>query len=154
VIYLLQLLKILFFLGLVHIAPGHGMEDYEACKKLNIPTFCPVDEFGIFTSEVGESTFEGKLVLTDGTLAVIEYLKKRNSLIKEEKFKHKYPYDWRTKKPIILRATPQWFANVEVIKQKAIELLEDVKMVPKSGKCFISLYIIILYLKQKFTFTF
>uniref|UniRef100_U9TV65 isoleucine--tRNA ligase n=1 Tax=Rhizophagus irregularis (strain DAOM 181602 / DAOM 197198 / MUCL 43194) TaxID=747089 RepID=U9TV65_RHIID len=45
--------------GLVHIAPGHGMEDYEACKKFDIPTFCPVDEFGIFTSEVGESTFEG-----------------------------------------------------------------------------------------------
>ncbi|CAB4494523.1 unnamed protein product [Rhizophagus irregularis] len=120
--------------GLVHTAPGHGMEDYEACKKFDIPTFCPVDEFGIFTSEVGESTFEGKLVLTDGTLAVIEYLKKRNSLIKEEKFKHKYPYDWRTKKPIILRATPQWFANVEAIKQRAIELLEDVKMVPKSAR--------------------
>ncbi|CAB4478517.1 unnamed protein product [Rhizophagus irregularis] len=115
-------------------APGHGMEDYEACKKFDIPTFCPVDEFGIFTSEVGESTFEGKLVLTDGTLAVIEYLKKRNSLIKEENFKHKYPYDWRTKKPIILRATPQWFANVEAIKQQAIKLLEDVKMVPKSAR--------------------
>ncbi|RGB24611.1 tRNA synthetases class I-domain-containing protein [Rhizophagus diaphanus] len=109
--------------GLVHTAPGHGMEDYEA-----------FDEFGIFTSEVGESTFEGKLVLTDGTLAVIEYLKKRNTLIKEEKFKHKYPYDWRTKKPIILRATPQWFANVEAIKQRAIELLEDVKMVPRSAR--------------------
>ncbi|CAB5357408.1 unnamed protein product [Rhizophagus irregularis] len=120
--------------GLIHIAPGHGMEDYEACKKFDIPTFCPVDEFGIFTSEVGESTFEGKLVLTDGTLAVIEYLKKRNSLIKEENFKHKYPYDWRTKKPIILRATPQWFANVEAIKQQAIKLLEDVKMVPKSAR--------------------
>ncbi|PKK61447.1 Nucleotidylyl transferase [Rhizophagus irregularis] len=96
--------------GLVHIAPGHGMEDYEACKKFDILTFCPVDKFGIFTSEVGESTFE------------------------VENFKHKYSYDWRTKKPIILRATPQWFANVEAFKQQAIKLLEDVKMVPKSAR--------------------
>ncbi|CAB5186091.1 unnamed protein product [Rhizophagus irregularis] len=88
--------------GLVHIAPGHGMEDYEACKKFDIPTFCPVDEFGIFTVNLH--------------------------------LKHKYPYDWRTKKPIILRATPQWFANVEAIKQQAIKLLEDVKMVPKSAR--------------------
>ncbi|CAB4373580.1 unnamed protein product [Rhizophagus irregularis] len=95
--------------GTVHIAPGHGMEDYEACKKFDILTFCPVDKFGIFTSEVGESTFE-------------------------ENFKHKYSYDWRTKKPIILRATPQWFANVEAFKQQAIKLLEDVKMVPKSAR--------------------
>ncbi|RIA87776.1 Isoleucyl-tRNA synthetase [Glomus cerebriforme] len=120
--------------GLVHIAPGHGMEDYETCKKLNIQTFCPVDEFGKFTSEVGESTFEGKPVLTDGTLAVIEYLKKRNILIREENYRHKYPYDWRTKKPIILRATAQWFANVEAIKQEAIKLIKDVEMIPKSAQ--------------------
>jgi len=122
------------FKGLVHIAPGHGMEDYETCKKLTIPTFCPVDEFGKFTSEVGNPAFEGKFVLTDGTSAVIEYLKEKNHLIKEEKFIHKYPYDWRTKKPIILRATAQWFANVEDIKQKAIESLKEVKMVPETGK--------------------
>ena len=115
-------------------APGHGMEDYETCKRLNVPAFCPVDEFGIFTSDVGEPTFEGKLVLTDGTLAVIEYLKEKNNLVKEENFTHKYPYDWRTKKPIILRATAQWFANVEDIKQKAIESLREVKMVPETGK--------------------
>jgi isoleucyl-tRNA synthetase len=110
------------------------MEDYQTCKKLNVPTFCPVDEFGTFTSEVGEPTFEGKFVLTDGALAVIEYLKGKNNLVKEENFTHKYPYDWRTKKPIILRATAQWFANVEVIKQKAIRSLEDVKMIPETGK--------------------
>ena len=112
------------------------MEDYETCKKLNIPAFCPVDEFGIFTSEVGEPTFEGKFVLTDGTLAVIEYLKEKNSLVKEEIFVHKYPYDWRTKKPIILRATAQWFANIEAIKQKAVKSLEDIKMIPEAGKYF------------------
>jgi len=112
------------------------MEDYETCKKFNIPTFCPVDEFGIFTSEVGEPTFEGKLVLTDGTLAVIEYLKERDNLVKEEHFVHKYPYDWRTKKPIILRATAQWFANVEAIKQEAVKSLEDIKMIPEAGKYF------------------
>ncbi|CAG8632578.1 12489_t:CDS:10, partial [Funneliformis caledonium] len=120
--------------GLVHIAPGHGMEDYETCKKLSVPIICPVDEFGNFNSEVGNPTFEGKFVLTNGTSAVIEYLKENNNLIKEVKFIHKYPYDWRTKKPIILRATAQWFANVGAIKQKAIESLQEVKMVPEAAR--------------------
>ncbi|CAG8704473.1 3495_t:CDS:2, partial [Ambispora gerdemannii] len=96
---------------LVHIAPGHGMEDYETCRELNLDAFCPVDDFGRFTSEVGEPSFEGKAVLTEGTTAVIEYLKANKILLKEQKHTHKYPYDWRTKKPIILRATSQWFAN-------------------------------------------
>ncbi|CAI2167845.1 17980_t:CDS:10 [Funneliformis geosporum] len=115
-------------------APGHGMEDYETCKKLSIPIFCPVDEFGNFTPDVGNPTFEGKFVLTNGTSSVIEYLRRKNNLIKEENFIHKYPYDWRTKKPIILRATAQWFANVEAIKQKAIESLKEVKMVPEAAR--------------------
>ncbi|CAJ0636122.1 11131_t:CDS:10 [Entrophospora sp. SA101] len=96
--------------GLVHIAPGHGMEDYEICKRLNIPAFCPVDNLGNFTSE------------------------KKNYLIVVEKFKHNYPYDWRTKEPVILRATPQWFADVGAVKQKAVELLSNVKMVPESAR--------------------
>ncbi|CAG8624075.1 4995_t:CDS:10, partial [Ambispora gerdemannii] len=106
--------------GLVHIAPGHGMEDYETCRELNLDAFCPVDDFGRFTSEVGELSFEGKAVLTEGTTAVIEYLNANKILLKEQKHTHKYPYDWRTKKPIILRATSQWFANVKDIQQKAI----------------------------------
>ncbi|CAG8494859.1 11034_t:CDS:10 [Ambispora leptoticha] len=119
--------------GLVHIAPGHGMDDYEACRELNLATFCPVDDFGRFTSEVGESSFEGKAVLTEGTTAVIEYLNANNILLKEQKYTHKYPYDWRTKKPIILRATSQWFANVKDIQQKAIMSLANVKMYPESA---------------------
>lgn len=84
-------------------APGHGTDDYEVCKKLNLSIHSPVDDFGKFTSEVCEPSFEGKFVLTDGTAAVIDYLKDNNILIKEEKIIHKYPYDWRTKKPIINR---------------------------------------------------
>nr|CAG8472511.1 11615_t:CDS:10 [Entrophospora candida] len=120
--------------GLVHIAPGHGMEDYEICKRLNRPAFCPVDNLGNFTSEVGEASFEGLSVLKEGSTAVINFLKKKNYLIAVEKFKHNYPYDWRTKEPVILRATPQWFADVGAVKQKAVELLSNVKMVPESAR--------------------
>ncbi|CAJ0749522.1 7325_t:CDS:10 [Entrophospora sp. SA101] len=120
--------------GLVHIAPGHGMEDYEICKRLNIPAFCPVDNLGNFTSEVGEASFEGLSVLKEGSTAVINFFKKKNYLIAVEKFKHNYPYDWRTKEPVILRATPQWFADVGAVKQKAVELLSNVKMVPESAR--------------------
>ncbi|KAG9298343.1 hypothetical protein G9A89_002831 [Geosiphon pyriformis] len=120
--------------GLVHIAPGHGLEDYEICKNLNIPAFCPVDDLGNFTSDVGVLSLEGKFVLDNGTTAVIEYLKAKNLLLREEIISHKYPYDWRTKKPIILRATSQWFANLEDIKKKAFASLAGVKMIPENSR--------------------
>ncbi|CAG8733716.1 11233_t:CDS:10, partial [Racocetra persica] len=126
--------------GTVHIAPGHGIEDYEICKKLNISTFCPVDDLGRFTAEVGDPSFEGKDVLKEGTDVIINYLKESKLLVKEHEIVHKYPYDWRTKKPIILRATPQWFINVEAFKQKAFESLADIRILPDSARNRLEIY--------------
>ena len=113
------------------------MEDYEMCKAQPIAIFSPVDDFGRFTEEVRIPDFVGKNVLTDGTEAVINYLRSNGRLLKQQQYEHKYPYDWRTKKPVILRATPQWFANVEEIKQKAIEALQNVRMLPETGTSYI-----------------
>lgn len=97
--------------GLVHTAPGHGQEDYIVGQKYGLPILSPVDDQGNFTDEAGK--FEGLNVLGEGNGAIIDALTEVNSLLKEEPYQHKYPYDWRTKKPTIFRATEQWFASVE-----------------------------------------
>lgn len=102
--------------GLVHTAPGHGQEDYLVGQRYGLPILSPVDADGNFTQEAGQ--FAGLNVLGDGNAAVIEALAKAGSLLKEEPYVHKYPYDWRTKKPVILRATQQWFASVEGFRKK------------------------------------
>ncbi|KAG0177399.1 hypothetical protein DFQ28_005830 [Apophysomyces sp. BC1034] len=116
--------------GLVHTAPGHGMEDYEACLKLGIEPFSPLDDEGKFTSEAGLG-LEGKSAFTEGTKAVIDLLKEKSALVKECEYVHKYPYDWRTKQPVMLRSTAQWFANVGDLQKEAVEALKNVRMVPE-----------------------
>jgi len=119
--------------GLVHTAPGHGMDDYKACLPHGIEAFCPVNNLGKFTAEAGEG-LEGLPVQTEGTARILEILQSKGSLIQEQSYVHKYPYDWRTKKPVILRATSQWFANVGTIKEDALKAIEGVKMVPESAR--------------------
>lgn len=119
--------------GLVHTAPDHGMEDYEVCQALGIKPFGPVDDQGRYTKEVGEK-LAGLDAFTTGTAAVIDALKESNAILKEEQYAHKYPYDWRTKKPVMLRATAQWFANVEDLQKTAVEALKSVRMVPEVCK--------------------
>jgi isoleucyl-tRNA synthetase len=119
--------------GLVHTAPGHGMEDYEACRALGIMPFSPVDGDGYFTAEAGKQ-LEGLFAFDQGNDAVIQTLQKNGALLKEEPYKHKYPYDWRTKKPVMLRATAQWFANVENLQKEAVEALRGVQMIPNVCK--------------------
>ncbi|KAG0283633.1 hypothetical protein BGZ96_011972 [Linnemannia gamsii] len=119
--------------GLVHTAPGHGMDDFKACFPLGIEAFCPVDGNGDFTAEAGPE-LEGLSVQTEGTVKVLEMLVTRGSLIQEQVYVHKYPYDWRTKKPIILRATSQWFANVGTIKEDALKAIEHVRIVPEGAR--------------------
>lgn len=123
--------------GIVHIAPGHGQEDYlawmEYCKGTR-KILCPVDEDGRFTIEAG-SELEGLDVLSDGNAKVLELLKAQNQLIQVASYHHRYPYDWRTKKPVILRATAQWFAKLEELHPIALECLEnDVKTYPSNSK--------------------
>lgn len=81
--------------GLVHIAPGHGQEDYIVGQRYGLKILSPVDDQGNFTEEAGQ--FAGLNVLKDANRAIIDELKNRGSLLKEELYSHKYPYDWRTK---------------------------------------------------------
>ncbi|KAJ2809113.1 isoleucine-tRNA ligase [Coemansia guatemalensis] len=119
--------------GLVHSAPGHGQEDYEFGLSHGIDAYSPVDDYGRFTGDAGPE-LAGKEVLTKGTSTVVEMLKLTGQLLFQQKFTHSYPYDWRTKLPIIQRATPQWFANVENLKDGAGKSIKDVIMVPESGR--------------------
>ncbi|KAI9258793.1 Isoleucyl-tRNA synthetase [Phascolomyces articulosus] len=115
--------------GLVHTAPGHGMEDYDACQRLGIEPFSPVDDEGRFTHEAGPE-LEGLVAFDQGTDAIIQTLADASVLVHECEYVHKYPYDWRTKKPVMLRATAQWFANVEDLQKNAVRALHSVRMVP------------------------
>eukprot|EP00891_Asterochloris_glomerata_P006431 jgi/Astpho2/6431/fgenesh1_pm.00094_%23_1_t len=117
--------------GLVHTAPGHGQEDYQVGLKYNLPMLSPVDDAGIFTEEAGQ--FQGLQVQEEGNKAVIEALQQAGALMKQERYQHKYPYDWRTKKPTIFRATDQWFASVEGFRQQALEAISTVEWIPATG---------------------
>ncbi len=118
--------------GLVHTAPGHGVDDFNTGKKNNLAILCPVDEAGFLTSEAGP--FEGLNVLKDANSAIVKALEESGSLLKEELYSHRYPYDWRTKKPTIFRATEQWFASVEGFRKEILEAIEEVDWFPSSGK--------------------
>jgi isoleucyl-tRNA synthetase len=118
--------------GLVHTAPGHGQEDYLVGQRYGLPILSPVDDNGNFTEEAGQ--FQGLNVLGDGNSAVVEALKEARSLLKEEPYVHKYPYDWRTKKPTIFRATEQWFASVEGFRDQALKAIKEVKWIPEQGE--------------------
>ncbi|KAI9925808.1 isoleucine-tRNA ligase [Aspergillus wentii] len=123
--------------GLVHCAPGHGMDDYEACVARGIPAFAPVNDHGEFTDKAmpsDPSRLSGKNVLTEGNSAVLEYVESKGQLLAKHRYQHKYPYDWRSKLPIIIRATEQWFADVADIRGSAVKALEDVRFFPTTGK--------------------
>ena len=118
--------------GLVHTAPGHGQEDYIVGQRYGLPILAPVDDNGNFTAEAGQ--FAGLNVLGDGNQAVIDALTGAGSLLKEEPYVHKYPYDWRTKKPTIFRATEQWFASVEGFREEALKAIASVRWIPAQGE--------------------
>ena len=111
--------------GLVHTAPGHGQEDYQTGLKNDLELLSPVDDVGKFTIEAGER-FAGMSVLGEGNTAIIEALTEAGALLKAEDYGHKYPYDWRTKKPTIFRATDQWFASVEGFRDSALKAVDNV----------------------------
>ena len=119
--------------GLVHTAPGHGQEDYLTGLKYGLPLLSPVNDLGCFTDEVGPR-FAGLDVLGSGNTAVISALQEAGALIKEEAYNHKYPYDWRTKKPTIFRATEQWFASVSTFRKEALDAIDSVQWIPAMGR--------------------
>lgn len=119
--------------GLVHTAPGHGQEDYQTGLREGLELASPVDDAGKFTSEAGDGQFTGLPVLTEGTEAVLDTVKQSGILMLEEKYAHKYPYDWRTKKPTIFRATEQWFVSLDGFRQNVLDEIEQVEWIPSSG---------------------
>ena len=118
--------------GLVHIAPGHGEDDFNVCLKYGIKPYCPVDEHGKLTSDAGERL--AGLFYEDANLEVLKILEENNCLLKEEGIVHSYPHDWRTHKPVIFRATPQWFCSIEPIRDQLIEEIKKVNWTPKWGE--------------------
>ncbi|OUC15717.1 MAG: isoleucine--tRNA ligase [Alkalinema sp. CACIAM 70d] len=118
--------------GLVHTAPGHGQEDYLVGQRYGLPILSPVDDAGNMTEEAGP--FAGLNVLKDANPAVVAALQTAGSLLKEEPYQHKYPYDWRTKKPVIFRATEQWFASVAGFRDAALKAIKEVKWIPEQGE--------------------
>ncbi len=118
--------------GLVHTAPGHGQEDFIVGQRYGLAVLSPVDEKGNFTDEAGR--FAGLNVLGDANKVIIEALQEANALLKEEPYVHKYPYDWRTKKPTIFRATEQWFASVDKFRDEAMQAIASVKWIPAQGE--------------------
>ncbi|BAW95576.1 isoleucyl-tRNA synthetase [[Synechococcus] sp. NIES-970] len=118
--------------GLVHTAPGHGQEDYITGQKYGLPILSPVDAEGTLTEEAGE--FAGLNVLNGANDAIIAALVEKRALLKQEAYQHKYPYDWRTKKPTIFRATEQWFASVEGFRDQALSAIKDVRWIPAQGE--------------------
>jgi isoleucyl-tRNA synthetase len=119
--------------GLVHTAPGHGHDDYITGSKNGLELLSPVDDSGIFTADAGRE-LAGLNVLGEGNAAVIDILEKLGILIKQHAYPHKYPYDWRTKKPTIFRVTEQWFASVSDFQKDSLAAIQSVKWLPPNGE--------------------
>lgn len=118
--------------GLVHTAPGHGQDDYIVGQRYGLPLLSPVDADGNLTEEAGQ--FAGLNVLGDANQAIIQALTEAGAMLKMEPYVHKYPYDWRTKKPTIFRATEQWFASVEGFRDEALQAIASVNWIPAQGQ--------------------
>ena len=118
--------------GLVHTAPGHGVDDFNTGRQYGLPVLCPVDEAGTLTDEAGP--FAGLNVLKDANPAIITALRDAGVLLAEQRYEHRYPYDWRTKKPTIFRATEQWFASVAGFREQALAAIDAVEWLPASGR--------------------
>ncbi|GAA5931611.1 isoleucine--tRNA ligase ISM1 [Sporobolomyces koalae] len=146
--------------GLVHTSPAHGIEDFEAYRSFQSSLapdspfrveviHCAVDgqgqldrttaKFGLDADTVDR--LMGKNVLGDAVGEVLAILQERGTLLKEVEVTHKFPYDWRTKKPVIFRASNQWFANLENVKDDAVKALEDVNFFPARGARTLEMYV-------------
>lgn len=117
--------------GCVHTAPGHGMEDFIAGEKYKLGVLSPVNEKGIFTEDA--PGFEG-LYYEKANSIIISLLKEKGKLLGHSTFVHSYPHCWRTKTPLIYRATEQWFASIDSFRQDALQAVETVTWIPASGK--------------------
>jgi len=118
--------------GCVHTAPGHGVDDFNVCRKYPQISMCtPVDLHGVMTAEALQ--YEG-LFYEKASAVIVGDLSKSGALYLSEQFIHSYPHCWRCKNPVIFRATEQWFASVDAMKNTAIKACDDIKWIPEWGK--------------------
>ncbi|MEK5215024.1 isoleucine--tRNA ligase [Psychrobacillus sp. FSL H8-0487] len=117
--------------GCVHTAPGHGEDDFYVGKAYGLDVLCPVDDRGVMTAEA--PGFEG-LFYDTSNKAITEALEAAGALEKLTFFTHSYPHDWRTKKPVIYRATAQWFASIEAFRDELLQAIRDTKFTPAWGE--------------------
>jgi isoleucyl-tRNA synthetase len=117
--------------GCVHTAPGHGEDDFIVGQKYGLGVLCPVNEKGVLTEEA--PGFEG-LFYDDANKEITKALEEKNALLKLKFITHSYAHDWRTKKPIIYRATAQWFASIAAIRNELMDAVKNTKWFPAWGE--------------------
>jgi len=119
--------------GIVHCAPSHGPDDFNLCLKNNIPSLYTVDNRGLYTKEI---PFFTNTHIFKADPIVIDKLKEQNKLLKNDKLNHSYPHSWRSKAPLIYRATPQWFISMQKndLRKKAIKAIHNTNFYPEKGK--------------------
>ncbi|MBU6339235.1 MAG: isoleucine--tRNA ligase [Rickettsiales bacterium] len=138
--------------GIVHMAPGFGEDDQLLCKANGIPTICPVDEGGKFTSEIFDINLEPSVELVETTAKenltlslkgrqvfetnddIIKYLKATNAWLKTEQYLHNYPHCWRTDTPLIYKAVSSWYVKVTDFKDRMVELNQGINWIPNHIK--------------------
>jgi isoleucyl-tRNA synthetase len=118
--------------GLVHTAPGHGIDDYEVGKKYGLAVYAPVNAQGVFTEEAG--TLVAGMRYNKANAVIIKQLADTGHLIKEEPLSHSYAHCWRCHKPVIYRGTEQWFASVDGFRAAALEAIKGVRWIPETGE--------------------
>ncbi len=118
--------------GVVHTAPGHGTEDYKVGLEYGLEPFSPVDPYGRYTEEF--PLMQGKTIF-QANPEIVEILREKKALLHASEFVHSYPHSWRSKKPLIFRATPQWFFSMDHkdLRKKALEAIETVRWIPDWG---------------------
>ncbi|MEH7155579.1 isoleucine--tRNA ligase [Neobacillus drentensis] len=117
--------------GCVHTAPGHGEDDFYVGQKYGLDVLCPVDDKGVMTSEA--PGFEG-LFYDTANKPITQALEEAGALLKLSFITHSYPHDWRTKKPVIFRATAQWFASIKDFREELLDAVKETKWVPAWGE--------------------
>ncbi|MCP4723185.1 MAG: class I tRNA ligase family protein, partial [Desulfobacteraceae bacterium] len=119
--------------GCVHTAPGHGADDHIVGKKYGLDCYSPVEDNGVFSKDV---ELFGNQFIFKANKAINETLEERNALLKNENLSHSYPHCWRCKKPVIYRATPQWFISMDKLdlRKKTLEEINNVQWIPSWGR--------------------
>jgi isoleucyl-tRNA synthetase len=117
--------------GVVHMAPGFGEEDQNACNAVGIPTICPMDEHGQYTAEVSE--WAGEHVF-EANPHVIRVLKEQGRVVRHDSYNHSYPHCWRCDQPLVYRAISSWFVQVTAFRDRMVELNQQINWVPEHVK--------------------